>query len=65
MSGFEHNGYLLHTREVELKGGRKQQIYFFAKNGNTPKSGDPCEKPTEYNVKINARTGLPYLTKKA
>jgi hypothetical protein len=61
---FEHEGYTLHTREVELKGGRTQQIFFFTKTGNTPKSGHPCEKPPEYNVKQNARTGLPYLTKR-
>lgn len=62
---YEHEGYMLHSRAVELKGGRTQTIYFFAKKGNTPKSGAPCEKPAEYNVKQNARTGLPYLTKKA
>ncbi len=61
---FEHQGYTLHTRAVELKGGRTQQIYFFTKKGNTPKSGEPCEKPAEYNVGINGRTGLPYLTKR-
>lgn len=61
---FEHEGYTLFSRSVELKGGRQQTIYFFTKKGNTPKSGNPSEKPAEYNVKINARTGLPYLTKK-
>ncbi len=61
---FEHAGYTLYNRQVELKGGRTQTIYFFTRKGNTPKSGDPCEKPAEYAVKINARTGLPYLTKK-
>lgn len=61
---FEHEGYTLYSRSVELKGGRQQTIYFFTKTGNTPKSGNPTEKPPEYNVKRNARTGLPYLTKK-
>ncbi|MBW3583254.1 MAG: hypothetical protein KY455_09170 [Euryarchaeota archaeon] len=60
---FEHNGYTLHSRTVDLKGGRTQTIYFFTKNGNTPKSGSPCDKPEQYNVGINKRTGLPYLTK--
>ena len=61
---FEHAGYMLYNRDVELKGGRTQTIYFFTRKGNKPKSGAPCEKPDEYAVKINARTGLPYLTKK-
>ena len=61
---FEHDGYVLHKREVELKGGRRQQIYFFTKKGNTPKSGEPCDKPDKYDVGKNPRTGLPYLKKK-
>lgn len=53
--------YVLHTRDVELKGGRKQTIYFFSKKGNTPKSGNPCDLPGGKEVGINSRTGLPFL----
>lgn len=53
--------YVLHTRSVELKGGRQQTIYFFSKKGNTPKSGHACDMPDGKKVGINARTGLPYL----
>ena len=53
--------YVLFTREVELKGGRKQRIYFFTKKGNTPKSGNPSELPSGKAVGINSRTGLPFL----
>lgn len=53
--------YVLHTREVELKGGRTQRIYFFGKKGKAPKSGDPCELPPGKVVGINSRTGLPFL----
>jgi hypothetical protein len=60
---FEYEGYVLHRREVELKGGRRQAIYFFAKKGNTPKSGEPADKPDGYEVGKNPRTGLPYLKK--
>ena len=59
---FEYKGWTLYTREVELKGGRKQPIYFFSKR--TPKSGEPCDKPAGYDVGENSRTGLPYLKKK-
>lgn len=53
--------YVLFTREVELKGGRKQTIYFFTKKGNTPKSGNSCDLPDGKMVGINSRTGLPFL----
>jgi hypothetical protein len=58
---YRTDGYTLHTREVTLKGGRNQRIYFFAKA--KPKSGKPCEMPTGYKVGKNPRTGLPYLKK--
>lgn len=53
--------YVLYTREVELKGGRRQTIYFFSKKGNTPPHGRPTDVPPGKEVAINARTGLPYL----
>ena len=58
---FMHQGWTLYTRDVKLKGGRTQTIYFFSKR--TPKSGKPCEKPNGYTVGVNKRTGLPYLKK--
>ena len=57
--------YVLHTRMVELKGGRKQQIYFFAKKGNKPASGKPTDMPDGKKVGINQRTGLPFLANSA
>ncbi len=53
--------YVLHSRAVELKGGRLQTIYFFSKKGNAPKSGEPVDIPDGKAVGINERTGLPYL----
>jgi hypothetical protein len=60
---FEKDGYTLHKRDVTLKGGRRQTIYFFARA--KPKSGTPIgELPVGYAVGVNKRTGLPYLKKK-
>ena len=56
---YEHKGYTLHTRQVQLNGGKKQQIYFFS--GRKPKSGKPCDMPDGYKVGVNKKTGLPYL----
>jgi len=54
--------YTLFTRAVKLKGGKTQTIYFFS--ARKPKSGNPTEKPDGYIVKVNNRTGLPFLKKK-
>jgi len=61
---FEQGGYVLHKKDVELKGGKTQTIYFFCKKGNKPKSGESCDKPANKMVGINKRTGLPYLKNK-
>ena len=50
--------YYLHSREVTLKGGRLQRIYFFAKEVK-PDAID--ELPEGYIVVENTRTGLPIL----
>ena len=56
------DGWTLYTRIVPLKGGRKQQIYFFTRA--TPKSGNPCDMPEGHTVGVNNRTGIPYLKRK-
>ena len=54
--------YTLYTREVKLKGGKKQTIYFFS--ARKPKSGKKTDMPPGYKVVENPRTGLPFLKKK-
>lgn len=54
--------YYLHSKEVELVGGRKQRIYFFA--GDIRKDTALDALPEGYKVIENARTGLPMLKKK-
>lgn len=53
--------YILHKRDVTLRGGRQQTIYFF---GREEKEGALDELPEGYEVTENARTGLPMLRKK-
>ena len=52
--------YYLHSRDVTLRGGRQQTIYFFAQ---TEKDGVLDELPAGYEVSENPRTGLPLLKK--
>ena len=52
--------YYLHMKDVTLKGGRVQRIYFFARD---VRPGAVDELPAGYQVVENARTGLPILKK--
>ena len=52
--------YILHSKDVTLRGGRKQTIYFFAKQ---EREGACDDIPAGYEVMENSRTGLPMLRK--
>lgn len=52
--------FYLHSREVTLKGGRKQRIFFFA---GEAKEGAVDELPSGYGIGENSKTGLPILKK--
>lgn len=54
--------YNLHMRDVTLKGGRLQRIYFFARD---VRDGAVDALPAGYMVVENAKTGLPVLKKSA
>lgn len=67
MAAFSHTNkkgqtYYLHTREVTLKNGRVQRIYFFARD---VREGVLNELPAGYMVVETERTGMPVLKKKA
>lgn len=52
--------YFLHGKMVTLRGGRKQQIYYFSKQ----QKADALDAiPAGYKVMENERTGLPMLRK--
>ncbi len=52
--------YNLHMKDVTLKGGRLQRIYFFARD---VREGAVDVLPAGYIVVENAKTGLPVLKK--
>ncbi len=52
--------FYLHTKEVVLKGGRKQKIFFFC---STVREGAVDELPAGYAIGENSKTGLPILKK--
>ena len=52
--------FFLHSREVILRGGRKQTIYYF---GGEVKQGAIDKLPAGYVIGENSKTGLPILKK--
>jgi len=52
--------YYLHFRDVNLKGGRMQRIYFFARD---VRSGALDSVPAGYKVVETKKTGMPILKK--
>lgn len=59
---YKYGEYTLYKKDVKLRSGRTQTIYFFSRR--IPVSGKPCDKPDNLIVNINPRTGMPYLKKK-
>lgn len=53
--------YFLHAKNVTLKGGRKQMIYYF---GKQVKEGALDAVPEGYQVVETPKTGMPILKKK-
>lgn len=52
--------YYLHSKKVNLKGGREQTIYFFARD---IRPGALEAVPAGYTVMETAKTGMPILKK--
>jgi len=53
-------GYYLHSKEVNLKGGRKQMIFYFARD---IRPGALDAVPPGYKVMETTKTGMPILKK--
>jgi len=52
--------YYLHFKDVNLKGGRRQRIYYFARD---IRSGALDSVPAGYKAVETQRTGMPILKK--
>ncbi len=52
--------YFLHSKDVTLRGGRQQTIYFFARD---VRDGSLDAVPAGYEVMETERTGMPVLKK--
>jgi hypothetical protein len=68
MAGYQHTNskgitYYLHKQDVQLRGGKTQTIYFFAKKANNEK-GEPTDLPEGRIVQENPRNGFLVVKKK-
>lgn len=61
-SSFSFKNYQLYQKEIDLGNGKKRTIRFFSKD--IPDDAIPTTLPDNYEVKINKKTGVPYLRKK-
>ena len=52
--------YYLHYKDVNLKGGRQQRIYFFCRD---VRPGSLDDVPAGFKVMETERTGMPILKK--
>ncbi len=68
MAAYSHTNskgitYYLHKQDVQLRGGKIQTIYFFAKKEKNEK-GEPTELPEGREVTENPRNGFLTIRKK-
>jgi len=56
--------YFLHSKEVVLKGGLKQRIFWFSGKDKLNPKYALDDLPAGYTTIENARTGLPMVKKK-
>lgn len=56
--------YYLFSKEVVLRGGRKQRIFYFSRDPKNPKGEPVSELPDGMETMENSRTGLPMLRRK-
>ena len=59
---FEYKDYKLYKKEIDLGNNNKRIIRFFSKE--EPEDSTPSKLPKNYEVKINKKTGVPYIRKK-
>lgn len=59
---YRYKGYTLYRKEIKLGSDKKRTIRFFSKE--KPDDGKPVQLPDSYEVKVNRKTGVPYIRRK-
>ena len=61
-SPFYYKGYTLYQKEMDLGNNKKRIIHFFSKD--IPEDSTPSPLPKDYDIRVNKKTGVPYIRKK-
>jgi len=59
---FIYGDYSLYRKEIILQSDKKRVIHFFSKE--KPDDGEKVDLPEGYEVKLNKKTGVPYISRK-
>jgi hypothetical protein len=59
---YRYGDYALYRKEIKVGPGKKRTIHFFSRT--EPEDGGPVNLPEGYEVKVNKKTGVPYIRKK-
>jgi len=59
---YRYGDYTLYRKEIKVGPGKKRTIHFFSRT--KPEDGRPVDLPKGYEVKVNKKTGVPYIRKK-
>ena len=59
---YRYGEYTLYRKEIKVGPSKKRTIHFFSRAA--PEDGDPVDLPNGYEVKVNKKTGVPYIRKK-
>jgi hypothetical protein len=59
---YRFGDYALYRKEITVSPGKKRTIHFFSRT--EPEDGEPVYLPEGYEVKMNKKTGVPYIRKK-
>jgi Helix-hairpin-helix domain len=59
---YRYGAYALYRKEITVGPGKKRTIHFFSRT--EPEDGGPVDLPEGYEVKVNKKTGVPYIRKK-
>ena len=62
IKAYKHGDYDLYSKEIKVDHDKKRTIRFFSKT--EPEDGEPVDLPDGYKVKVNKKTGVPYIRKK-
>ena len=59
---YRYGDYALYRKEITVGPGKKRTIHFFSRT--ELEDGGPVDLPKGYEVKVNKKTGVPYIRKK-